>query len=28
LSIIPHAGHMPFWEAPHEFFARVESFLS
>ena len=27
LSIIPHAGHMPFWEAPDEFFARVEGFL-
>jgi proline iminopeptidase len=27
LSIIPHAGHMPFWEAPEEFFSRVEDFL-
>lgn len=27
LSIIPHAGHMPFWESPEEFFARVENFL-
>ena len=27
LSIIPHAGHMPFWEAPDEFFDRVERFL-
>ena len=27
LVIVPHAGHMPFWEAPDEFFARVESFL-
>jgi proline iminopeptidase len=27
LSIIAHAGHMPFWEAPEEFFARVENFL-
>jgi pimeloyl-ACP methyl ester carboxylesterase len=27
LSIIPHSGHMPFWEAPEEFFARVEKFL-
>lgn len=27
LSIIRHAGHMPFWEAPEEFFARVETFL-
>jgi proline iminopeptidase len=27
LAIIPHAGHMPFWEAPEEFFARTEQFL-
>lgn len=27
LSLIPHAGHLPFWEAPEEFFTRVESFL-
>jgi len=27
LSIIHHAGHMPFWEAPEEFFADVEDFL-
>ncbi len=27
LSIIPHSGHMPFWEAPEEFFTRVEKFL-
>lgn len=27
LSLIPHAGHMPFWEAPEEFFRRVEAFL-
>ena len=27
LSIIAHAGHMPFWEAPEEFFSRVEKFL-
>ena len=27
LNLIPHAGHMPFWEAPDEFFALVESFL-
>lgn len=27
LSLIPHAGHMPFWEAPTEFFNRVETFL-
>lgn len=28
LSIIPGAGHMPFWEAPDAFFSQVESFLS
>ncbi len=28
LSIIPGAGHMPFWEAPESFFALVESFLA
>jgi proline iminopeptidase len=27
MAIIPHAGHMPFWEAPEEFFAQVENFL-
>jgi proline iminopeptidase len=27
LSLIPHAGHLPFWEAPEEFFNRVETFL-
>lgn len=27
LTIIPHAGHMPFWEAPEEFFALAERFL-
>ena len=27
LSIIGHAGHMPFWEAPEEFFRAVEKFL-
>ena len=27
LSLIPHAGHLPFWEAPEEFFSRVEAFL-
>ena len=27
LAIVPGAGHMPFWEAPEEFFALVESFL-
>jgi proline iminopeptidase len=28
LSVIPHAGHMPFWEQPEEFFAAVERFLN
>lgn len=28
LSLIPRAGHMPFWEAPEQFFGLVESFLS
>lgn len=28
LSLIPHAGHLPFWEAPEEFFNRVEKFLN
>jgi pimeloyl-ACP methyl ester carboxylesterase len=28
LALIPHAGHMPFWEAPEEFFGIVERFLS
>jgi proline iminopeptidase len=27
VAVIHHAGHMPFWEAPEEFFARVETFL-
>ncbi len=27
-TIIPGAGHMPFWEAPAEFFAAVEFFLA
>ncbi len=27
LSIIPQAGHMPFWEQPEAFFGRVEQFL-
>lgn len=27
LSLIPHAGHLPFWEAPEDFFSRVEGFL-
>jgi len=28
LRVIPDAGHMPFWEAPEEFFAAVDDFLS
>lgn len=28
LELIPHAGHMPFWEAPEEFFRLVEAFLT
>ncbi len=28
LSLIPHAGHMPFWEAPADFFRIVEDFLT
>lgn len=28
LAVIPHAGHMPFWEAPEAFFERVETFLT
>jgi CTP:molybdopterin cytidylyltransferase MocA/pimeloyl-ACP methyl ester carboxylesterase len=28
VSLIPHAGHMPFWEAPEEFFSRVNTFLA
>ena len=27
LALIPHAGHMPFWEAPESFFELVETFL-
>ena len=27
LALVPAAGHMPFWEAPAPFFARVEAFL-
>ena len=26
-EVIPSAGHMPFWEAPHRFFALIDSFL-
>lgn len=28
LAVVSGSGHMPFWEAPEEFFALVESFLS
>jgi proline iminopeptidase len=28
VRLIPHAGHMPFWEAPQEFFSAVEGFLA
>lgn len=28
LALIPGAGHMPFWEAPEQFFALVDQFLS
>ncbi|MHB0948066.1 MAG: alpha/beta fold hydrolase [Gemmatimonadaceae bacterium] len=28
LAIIPHAGHMPFWEQPEQFFPAVERFLT
>ncbi len=27
LALIPHAGHMPFWEAPETFFGLLETFL-
>ncbi|CAN5914761.1 hypothetical protein BH11GEM2_BH11GEM2_27690 [soil metagenome] len=27
LSLIPAAGHMPFWEAPQRFFSEVDAFL-
>ena len=27
-SLIPHAGHMPFWEAPQHFFHAVNAFLA
>jgi proline iminopeptidase len=26
-TVIPSAGHMPFWEAPERFFALIEAFL-
>jgi proline iminopeptidase len=28
LSLIPAAGHMPFWEAPRRFFSEVDAFLA
>jgi len=28
LALVPDAGHMPFWEAPREFFTLVEAFLN
>ena len=28
VSIIPSAGHMPFWEAPRRFFSEVDAFLA
>jgi proline iminopeptidase len=28
LAVIPHSGHMPFWEAPEEFFRVVGQFLA
>ncbi|MDQ2665309.1 MAG: alpha/beta hydrolase [Gemmatimonadota bacterium] len=28
LSLIPGAGHMPFWEAPARFFSEVDDFLA
>ena len=27
IALLPSTGHMPFWEAPEPFFARVEAFL-
>jgi proline iminopeptidase len=27
-ALVPHAGHMPFWEAPERFFAFLDSFLA
>lgn len=27
-QLVPHCGHMPFWEAPDVFFPAVESFLA
>ena len=28
VELLPHAGHMPFWEAPEEFFDLVDAFLT
>lgn len=28
LTLLPHAGHMPFWEAPERFFQHVLAFLT
>lgn len=28
LTLMPHSGHFPFWEAPTKFFAAVSSFLA
>ncbi len=28
LTLIPNAGHMPFWEAPVRFFSVVDDFLA
>jgi proline iminopeptidase len=27
-DLVPHSGHMPFWEAPDAFFSAVDSFLA
>jgi proline iminopeptidase len=27
-QLVPHSGHMPFWEAPEAFFSTVDSFLA
>jgi proline iminopeptidase len=27
LVVVPAAGHMPFWEAPHRFFSALDAFL-
>lgn len=28
LVLVPHAGHMPFWEAPQRFFSEIDAFLA